>query len=223
MVPPFGPPCILCPYCWSKHENSGLHCRACTIRSDVSKRCRRRPSCLITVVTMSKADPGRPDPVSLREKVWPGRTALTVHCSSAAVPVRFTMTSKPCARSWLMVVSTSDGPAGAALAVAVSPSAAAASAPAVREVSEDVLHGLPFLSACADSVVCSDSATESSVVFGATSPVARHSDLARFRRGTTHLRSRALKSSPAYQVGEFVAAGGSGLCHGVVDVVFDSA
>ena len=102
---------------------------------------------------MSKADPGRPDPVSLRENVWPGRTALTLHCSSAAVPVRFTITSKPCSRSWLMVVSTDDGPAGAAFASAVSPSAAAVSATAARELRRRFFMVVPFSCACADSVV----------------------------------------------------------------------
>ena len=42
----------------------------------------------------------------MRENVWLGRTAPTVHWSDGAVPMRFTMTSKPCARSWLTAVST---------------------------------------------------------------------------------------------------------------------
>src|SRR5258705_8404411 len=102
---------------------------------------------------MSKADPGRPDPVSLRENVWPGRTALIVHCASGAVRVPFTITWKPCSRSWLIVVSTDDGPAGAAFAPAVSPSVVAASAPAAREVRRRFFIVVPFSSSCAACVV----------------------------------------------------------------------
>ena len=47
---------------------------------------------LVTVVTMSLLAPGAPDPESFRENVWPGRTPLTEHMSSGAVPERFTIT-----------------------------------------------------------------------------------------------------------------------------------
>ena len=45
---------------------------------------------LVTVVTMSLLVPGAPE--SLRENVWPGRTALIVQWSRGAVPTWFTMT-----------------------------------------------------------------------------------------------------------------------------------
>jgi hypothetical protein len=49
-----------------------------------------------------------------------------------AVPVRFTITSKPCHSSWLMVVSTDDGPAGGVRLRSVR--ASSRPAPAAREV-----------------------------------------------------------------------------------------
>ncbi len=78
---------------------------------------------LVTVVTMSSFRPGAPDPESIRENVWPGRTPLTEHMSIGAVPERFTTTSKPRICSSLIVEATCDGPAGTAFAVVARPTA----------------------------------------------------------------------------------------------------
>ena len=59
---------------------------------------------LVTVVTRSSSAPGTPE--SVRENVWPGRTALSVHWSTAALSTRLTMTLKPSnSRSIRLLVS----------------------------------------------------------------------------------------------------------------------
>ena len=40
----------------------------------------------------ARSSPAPGTPESVRENVWPGRTAPTVHWSDGAVPMRFTMT-----------------------------------------------------------------------------------------------------------------------------------
>src|SRR4029077_3682638 len=80
----------------------------------------------------------------------PGRTALSVHWSTAALSTRLTRTLKPCACSWLMVSSTGDGPDGAAEPGPASPSAADANAPAAREVKRIFFIDVPFLCSVTD-------------------------------------------------------------------------
>jgi hypothetical protein len=96
----------------------------------------------VTVVTMSFIAPGEPE--SIRENVWPGRTELTTHWSSGAVPTLLTITSNPRACSWPTAWDASVAPEGAAPATPANPKVAAPVAPAAitSEVKDFIV--LPF-------------------------------------------------------------------------------
>src|SRR6185437_14679665 len=91
---------------------------------------------------MSSIAPGAPE--SIRENVCPGRTALTTHWSSGAVPRLFTITPNPWACNPLTVWQGSGAPDGAAPAAPANPKAAVAIAPAAMDGKTKGFIVLPF-------------------------------------------------------------------------------
>ena len=80
----------------------------------------------------------------MREKVWPGRTALTVQLLQRSSADAIHDDIEALRTQLIDGGIDSDGPAGAALAVAVSPSATAVSAPAARELRRNFFMVVSF-------------------------------------------------------------------------------